>query len=106
MAQENLKKAISAIDAIAEQAEKSFADGVQGKDFYAFVPQALAAGQVDWKAAIQEAKNRTEAGNQELLDFVKTDFDLTDDAAEKKVESVIAALLALDDVAIAFKKAA
>lgn len=106
MSQENLKKAITVIDNIVEQGEKSFADGVQGKDFFDFLPAGLAAGGVDWKAAIQEAKDRTEEGNQELVEFIKTDLDLTNDVAEKKIETAIAAIAAIDNLIIAFKKAA
>ena len=106
MAQENLKKAIHVVSDLVEQSEKSFADGVQGKDFFDFIPAAMQAGGVDWKAAIAEAKNRDEASNVELLEFIKTDFDIENDAAEKKVESLISLLIAADNAYLSFKKVA
>lgn len=106
MAQENLKKAFHVFSDLVEQGEKSFADGVQGKDFFEFIPAAMQAGGVDWKAAIAEAKERTEESNKELVEFIKQDFDLENDAAENKVEKVIAAILAVDDAYKAFKSAA
>ncbi len=106
MAQENLKKAAHIIFDIVEQGEKSFADGVQAKDAFDFLPTALQAGGIDWKAAIAEAKDRDEAKNVELLEFIKTDFDLENDQAEAKVEALIAFVLAGSNVYNAFKKAA
>ena len=106
MAQENLKKAAHVISDLIEQGEKSFADGVQAKDGFDFIPAAMQAGGVDWKAAIAEAKDRDEAKNVELLEFIKTDFDIENDAAEKKVETLLAFVLAGDNVYNAFKKAA
>lgn len=106
MSQENLKKAISAINSVVEQGEKSLADGFQPKDLVDFLAPGLAAGGVDWKAAIDEAKNRTEEGNKELLEFFTTDFDLQNDVAEKRIEKAVAALLAIDDLILAFKSAA
>lgn len=104
MAQEDLKKAVKVVIDLVEQGEISFADGVQGKDFFDFIPAVLSANAVDWKAAIAQAKARDEASNAELLDFVKTQLDLKNDVAEKKVEAVIALLLALDNAILAFKK--
>ena len=106
MAQENLKKAISAIDNLVEQGEKSLADGFQPKDLVDFLAPGLAAGGVDWKAAIQEAKERTDEGNKELIEFFKSDFDIENDEAENRIEKSVAALLAVDDAIRAFKKAA
>ena len=98
MAQENLKKVITLIAQTFEQSEKSFADGVQGKDFFDFFPEIAAAGSVDWKAAIQEAKTRDEASNTELLDFVKTTFP-----TQPKVVALVALVLAGDNAYLAFK---
>jgi len=106
MSQENLKKAIGVINSLVEQGEKSFSDGVQGKDFFDFIPPAMAAGNINWKEAIAEAKNRDEASNAELLEFIKSDFDIQNDEAEKKVEALIAGILAIDNVYNSFKKSA
>lgn len=106
MAQENLKKAINVIDSIVEQGEKSFADGVQGNDIFPILLAGSPASQVDWKAAIAEAKDRTPESNAELVEFIKTDLDLANDTAEQKVETAIAALAAIDNLILAFRKTA
>lgn len=104
MAQENLKKAVTVLASAIKQGEKSFADGVQLKDAADFIAVAVEASQVDWKAAIAEAKDRSEQANAELLEFVKTQFALESQTAELKVEAIVAALLSLDNVYLAFKK--
>jgi len=106
MAQENLKKAITVINSVVEQAEKSFADGVQGNDIIPILLAGSSASQVDWKAAIQEAKDRTPETNQELIEFFKSDFDLENDVAENRVEAAVAGILAIDNVFLAFRKPA
>jgi hypothetical protein len=103
MAQENLKKAFHVVFDLVKQGEKSFADGVQAKDAFDFIPAVMTASAIDWKAAIAEAKQRDEASNAELLEFIKQDFDLVDDVAEAKVEALVAFVLAADTAYLAFK---
>lgn len=98
MAQENLKAVITLVAQAIAQGEKSFADGVQGKDFFDFFPEIASAGTLDWKQAFQELKTRDAASNDEILAFVKTTFP-----DQPKVIAAVSAVIAIDNVIIAFK---
>ena len=97
MAQENLKKVIKIAIDLVEQSEKSFADGVQAKDVFDFIPAFLQAPGVDWKQLAPELASRTDESNAEFVETFKKEFDIQNKVTEEKVEKVIAAIAAIDN---------
>lgn len=107
MLNESVKKVTKYLIDFGEEVDRSLADGWQWKDALNFTDELFATpGFVkEVPAALSVVKaGLSDEDREELNQFVKSEFDISRDDAEEKIEGAITWMLATDKFIRLFKK--
>jgi hypothetical protein len=105
---DNLKKVLVAVLHLANKIDSITQDGFQPvSDLVALVPNLVDGVSIikNGKDALAEFKELDVLEKQEVLDFVKVEFDLADDVLEDVVESALGVIKSVSELVVKIKVA-
>lgn len=107
MSVDNLKKVLAFSISLAEKVDDITQDGWQWSDAVALFPNLVdAIGAIkSSKLAWEEYMDLDEDEQNDILAFVKAEFDIADDDLENVVESALSALVAIANLILVAKEA-